>query len=349
MLTEKIDSQAVQSFRYDANGNMTARPNGITQTYDVLNRMVSYKNGTKTTGYRYYADDMRKSKGGITHIWMNGEIVMEYNGSSFIDYVHGEKLIKSSQYGWYYYNSHGDVTSVIDPNEKTISYDYNPFGTQLNSIAATDTNPFRYNGEYYDYESGYIYLRTRYYDSATGRFVNEDPTFDGDKWYAYCANDPVNAEDPSGMKLVLKGSKSKRNKILAQLEKLTNHKLKLKWSWFSYYVKIKSKAKANSKFRNGNKLLNRIISSKKKCTIQISNRHFTTPINGRNAANLKGKAWPDIMKSDYDFFNKKGEIETIKNVPMEELATVGLGWTRSYDITENDLREEHGLADRMKY
>ena len=48
-------------------------------------------------------------------------------------------------------------------------------------------------------ESGYTYLRARYYDPSIGRFISEDPIFDGDNWYAYCGNDPINYIDPSGL------------------------------------------------------------------------------------------------------------------------------------------------------
>ena len=38
----------------------------------------------------------------------------------------------------------------------------------------TDTNPWRYCGEYFDVETGTIYLRARYYNPALGRFLAED-------------------------------------------------------------------------------------------------------------------------------------------------------------------------------
>jgi len=41
-------------------------------------------------------------------------------------------------------------------------------------------------------------LRARYYNPAVGRFISEDPAFDGLNWYVYCGNDPVNMVDPSG-------------------------------------------------------------------------------------------------------------------------------------------------------
>ncbi len=78
------------------------------------------------------------------------------------------------------------------------SYDYDPYGNQLTEADALDRNPYRYSGEYYDAESGYIYLRARYYDSTTGRFISEDPAFDGFNWYAYCGGNPLNRWDPSG-------------------------------------------------------------------------------------------------------------------------------------------------------
>ena len=52
-------------------------------------------------------------------------------------------------------------------------------------------NPFRYCGEYFDEETGNIYLRNRYYDPSIGRFITEDPIRDGLNWYIYAGNNPV--------------------------------------------------------------------------------------------------------------------------------------------------------------
>ena len=45
---------------------------------------------------------------------------------------------------------------------------------------------------------GLVYMRARYYDPAAGRFVSEDPSKNGDNWYAYCNNNPVNLIDENG-------------------------------------------------------------------------------------------------------------------------------------------------------
>jgi len=66
-------------------------------------------------------------------------------------------------------------------------------------------NPFRYRGYYYDTESGLYYLNSRYYDPATGRFLNEDTvsylepkTLGGLNLYVYCNNNPIMGYDPNG-------------------------------------------------------------------------------------------------------------------------------------------------------
>ena len=68
----------------------------------------------------------------------------------------------------------------------------------------SDPNPFRYCGEYFDKETGTIYLRARYYNPVVGRFITED-SYTGDiddplslNLYTYCSSDPLNFFDPSG-------------------------------------------------------------------------------------------------------------------------------------------------------
>ena len=206
MLSKQTGAESAITYSYDYNGNMTGKSDGTMQTFDVLNRMTSYKSSDGiTTTYSYYPDDMRKSKKvgtntETTQVWIDEDIALDLNGSDVISsYIYGQNLICGA-YGWYLYNAHGDVTALTDSyGDVTKNYDYDPFGVQRTDVDETDLNPYRYCGEYYDVESGYTYLQARYYDSEFGRFISEDPALDGNNWYVYCGNDPVNMIDPTGM------------------------------------------------------------------------------------------------------------------------------------------------------
>ena len=98
----------------------------------------------------------------------------------------------------YVTDGHGDVTKLISGSGAVeADYTYDAFGNQTEE--AEDVNPFRYAGEYWDSESGLIYLRARYYDSGVGGFISEDPARDGENWYVYCGGNPVMFVDPSGL------------------------------------------------------------------------------------------------------------------------------------------------------
>ena len=68
------------------------------------------------------------------------------------------------------------------------------------------TNPIRYRGYYYDDETGWYWLQTRYYNPTWCRFINADCLFiagkdalNGSNMYTYCGGNPVMYTDPNGM------------------------------------------------------------------------------------------------------------------------------------------------------
>ena len=85
-------------------------------------------------------------------------------------------------------------------------YVYSPWGEIISAEGdLAEINPLRYRGYYYDSETGFYYLRSRYYDPENHRFINADTyasTDSGDaiacNMFAYCGNNPVLNLDPTG-------------------------------------------------------------------------------------------------------------------------------------------------------
>ncbi len=61
-------------------------------------------------------------------------------------------------------------------------------------------SPLGFTGEYTDAETGFVYLRARHYDPATGQFLTRDPLEALTRSpYGYVEGNPVNLTDPSGV------------------------------------------------------------------------------------------------------------------------------------------------------
>ena len=89
----------------------------------------------------------------------------------------------------------GKILSVTDGSGNTVS--------DASHIA--NVNPIRYRGYYYDVETGFYYLQSRYYDPEVGRFINADGVMGANNdmatynLFVYCGNNPVVRYDDSGL------------------------------------------------------------------------------------------------------------------------------------------------------
>ena len=109
-----------------------------------------------------------------------------------------------TKYG-YVQNLQGDICQIIDANGTVVvEYTYDAWGKVLN-VTGDDNlkntlgkiQPFRYRGYVYDVETGLYYLRSRYYNSESDRFINGDIIL-ANNTYCYCQNDPVKQKDDQG-------------------------------------------------------------------------------------------------------------------------------------------------------
>ena len=85
----------------------------------------------------------------------------------------------------YYYikNVQNDIVAIADKNGTVVAnYYYDAWGnvTQITgNTALAQTNPLRYRSYYYDSETGFYYVSSRYYDPEIGRWINADNVIAG--------------------------------------------------------------------------------------------------------------------------------------------------------------------------
>ena len=197
-------------------GNPTKYYNGSTFTWTQGRKLATAKVGNTNISYTYDMAGVRSSKtvGSTTYKYttLSGLVTRQTGGNATIDFVYDESnqpLAMKYNGKVYYYvlNAQGDVVRIVDGSRNVVaSYSYDPWGKLLSSSGTlANVNPLRYRGYYYDSETGFYYLQSRYYDPAIGRFINADSYASTDatgllstNMFAYCENDPVNKSDPDG-------------------------------------------------------------------------------------------------------------------------------------------------------
>jgi RHS repeat-associated protein len=206
---------------YDSNGNTTFS-GGETFVYDSQNHLVSMTNGSTTATFVYDGDGNRVAKtiGGVTTQYLVDDlnptgypqVVEELVGGAVTrQYTYGLQRISENQVvnnawtaSFYGYDGGGNVRQLTNSaGVVTDTYEYDAFGNEVNHTGTT-LNNYLYRGEQYDSDLGLYYLRARYYNPATGRFMSRDPE-DGKAIdpktlhkYLYAGGDPVNGWDSTG-------------------------------------------------------------------------------------------------------------------------------------------------------
>ena len=106
---------------------------------------------------------------------------------------------KESRLYYYGNDEQGSIKYLLDESgEIENQYRYDAFGVILKEREEVN-NPIKYTGQEYDKLSEQYYLRARFYNPVTGRFLQEDRyRGDGFNLYAYCRNNPVVYCDISG-------------------------------------------------------------------------------------------------------------------------------------------------------
>ena len=227
-----------ETITYDAIGNPTKYIGWDTLTWSMGRRLMSLTNDDTSVSYTYNADGQRVSKtvNGVTTTYYyddRGSLVLSScsDGTKLYFYTDADGSTDSFEYNGnhYYYvrNAQNDVIGIVDANGSFVArYIYDAWGnitaiTDGNGVNVANNashianlNPLRYRSYFYDAETGFYYVYSRYYDSEIGRWISPEPNvFNGEfddgsgllgyNVFAYCANNPIMFMDETGEGIIL--------------------------------------------------------------------------------------------------------------------------------------------------
>ncbi len=215
----------VTGFTYDSMGRLNQ--DAIRKyTWDLASRLQSYAglDGSATLGYDGFGlrTSLNASSGARIFIWnyatglptlatvQDAAANPATDRRYYISLPDGTLLYAidaaTNARHFYHFDESGSTTLLTnDAGAITDSYATTPYGETVTSSGATE-NPFTWLGQFgvmQEGSTGLYYMRQRYYDSATARFLSQDPLVLADPLqfnpYQYARANPLGFVDPSGL------------------------------------------------------------------------------------------------------------------------------------------------------
>lgn len=237
-INNRLLSDGSYNYSYDAEGNLSLRTeiaSGATRAFqwDYRNRLVAVidKDSAGTHAQRveftYDALDRRISKNVVTatdttltHFVYDGiNVLLDFidsDGSAGANpatlaqrYLHGPAVDQvlaqddgTGSTSWMLTDHLGSVTDLVSDQGVVVEHRrYDSFGRQIAESEASTPVRYGFTGREFDSEIDLLYLRNRFMDAESGRFISEDPiafsSMDSNL-YRYVNNSPVNFRDPFG-------------------------------------------------------------------------------------------------------------------------------------------------------
>jgi RHS repeat-associated protein len=223
-------------YEYDVHGNVATRKKGAHEEaeftwnadHQLKEAKVTRKGTEQTTQYEYDALGRRTRKidtfGATEYLW-DGDLMIEsrrnnknalylFEPRSFVPLA----TVQDNKTYWYQCDQVGAPQELTDREGNIVwAADYKVWGEVSLRKTGTDGSarysrrrqaepppvleqPFRFQGQQFDEETGLHYNRFRYYDPGVGRFVSQDPIGlrGGSNLFAYAPN-PMGWVDPFGL------------------------------------------------------------------------------------------------------------------------------------------------------
>lgn len=194
---------------HDDDGNMKRGPlpngNIDTYTYDCYDRLTS----TGGVSSSYNPDGLRISAGAATYVidpGMNAPLVRQQGGTT-TKYVWGLGLLHEDTSGTiktYHADQLGSIVALTNSSGSvTDRWEYMSYGSSRRTVDGGTQTPFQFHGALgcMTDSNGLVYMRARFYNPRTLRFLNADPIgfAGGMNWYAFVGNNPLIGIDPEGL------------------------------------------------------------------------------------------------------------------------------------------------------
>ncbi len=197
------------TYGYDDNGNLTNRGSD-SFSWDAADRLTSATVSSVTTTFVYNGDGLRESltTGGstTTFTWDLAQGIPQILDDGDLRYIYGlgriAQVDDSDVTHYYLSDALGSTMALTDSAGDVVNdYEYDVFGA-VSASSGSLANFFEFAGEQVDDSTDLQYLRARYYDVASGRFLGRDPVAEfapiGITPYVYSFNNPANFTDPWG-------------------------------------------------------------------------------------------------------------------------------------------------------
>ena len=204
---KKADGTLIDSYSYDANGNMTGGAGrALTYNYDNMPTSIGYNNNATINVYDANGIRVKKVTPTSTTVYI-GQTYECANGVCMKYIMSGTQIIAqiSGSDTNYYHTDHLGSSSIITDNtgNKVEDIYYYPYGEIKTNTGSANVR-YKYTGKEFDAEDGLYYYGARYYDPRLARFISADTivplpfypqTFNR---YAYAYNNPIVLRDLDG-------------------------------------------------------------------------------------------------------------------------------------------------------
>lgn len=230
-LIERVQPDGeVWAYRWDGAGQLreVVRPDGemVTFGYDALGRRVRKTTGGRSTAFVWDVHDLvhELPEGGSVFAW-------EFDPETFAPLA---KFASAGRCGIVSDHLGAPLCMINEDGEIVWNGHVNIYGFLRASVAAS-APPWRWPGQYEDEETGLCYNRYRYFDSAGGCYVSQDPIglAGGIGLYQYVP-DPLTWIDPLGLscgrageRIAKKHLKKKGYKIIGSVQNKSGHGIDL--------------------------------------------------------------------------------------------------------------------------